>query len=122
MITVYVSFKCLSATPCVDTKCVGNVTSDPKESLTNVLKSMADLDSDTLAEVTRLLQPNYTAKKVVFVTAASTNHFLESQALIKNLHENVFPLLTNYSFVYYDLGLTTEQRSKVSSVTGSLLK
>ncbi|XP_046339776.2 uncharacterized protein LOC124120914 [Haliotis rufescens] len=102
-----------TSTPCEDTKCVGNVTSDPKESLTNVLKSMADLDSDTLAEVTRLLQPSNTAKKVVFVTAASTNHFLESQALIKNLHENVFPLLTNYSFVYYDLGLTTEQRSKV---------
>ncbi|XP_046565825.1 uncharacterized protein LOC124274501 [Haliotis rubra] len=102
-----------TSTPCVDTNCIGNVITDPKESLSSVLNSMAHLDRDTLSEVTRLLKPNYTAKKVVFVTAASTNHFFESQAMIKNLHERVFPLLTNYSFVYYDLGLTTEQRSQV---------
>ncbi|XP_055861191.1 uncharacterized protein LOC106074391 [Biomphalaria glabrata] len=48
---------------------------------------------------------------VIIVTAASSNHFLETQALLKNIHANVFPYLRNYSLIFYDIGLTTSERS-----------
>ena len=49
-----------------------------------------------------------------FLTAASDNHFLESQGLLKDLFQKVFPFLTNntrftFRLVYYDLGLTQSQ-------------
>ncbi|CAL1529192.1 unnamed protein product [Lymnaea stagnalis] len=54
------------------------------------------------------------AYDVIFVTAASSNHYLESQALLKNLHENVFPHMTkNFTLVFYNLGLTDRERALV---------
>jgi len=47
---------------------------------------------------------------MVIVHAISANHFEESQALLNNLHKKVFPLLSNFKLVVYDLGLTKEQR------------
>ena len=48
---------------------------------------------------------------LIFLSAASNNHYLESQALLQNLHTNVFPFLKNFTFLFYDLGLTSEQRA-----------
>lgn len=48
---------------------------------------------------------------IILLTAASSNHFLESQALLKNLHENVYPFLKNFTLVFYNLGLTKQERA-----------
>ncbi|XP_046565429.1 uncharacterized protein LOC124274156 [Haliotis rubra] len=47
--------------------------------------------------------------KYVFLTAASANHFSESQAMIESLSNNILPSLKNYSFYYYDMGLKKNQ-------------
>jgi hypothetical protein len=48
---------------------------------------------------------------IILLTAASSNHFLESQALLKNVHENVYPYLKNFTLIYYNLGLTEKERT-----------
>ena len=53
-------------------------------------------------------------KKYIFIMACSSNHFDESQTAIRQLHEVVFPHLSNYSFIYYDMGLLESQRQLVS--------
>ncbi|GFR61749.1 hypothetical protein ElyMa_003564900 [Elysia marginata] len=50
---------------------------------------------------------------VILLTTASSNHFLESQALLQNLHQNVFPVLKNFTLLFYDIGLTAEERSQM---------
>ena len=61
-------------------------------------------------------QPDYV--DLVFITAASANHFDESQGLVRDLQELVFPQLRlekqfSFHFYYYDLGLTDSQRQRV---------
>ena len=50
---------------------------------------------------------------VILLTTASSNHFLESQALLQNLHQNVFPALKNFTLLFYDLGLTPDERKQM---------
>ncbi|GFR61760.1 hypothetical protein ElyMa_003565300 [Elysia marginata] len=50
---------------------------------------------------------------VILLTTASSNHFLESQALLQNLHQNVFPVLKNFTLLFYDLGLTPAERKEM---------
>ncbi|KAK3607186.1 hypothetical protein CHS0354_007101 [Potamilus streckersoni] len=49
----------------------------------------------------------------VFVTAASSNHFLEVQAQIKNLHNIVYPNYINLKFIFYDIGLSETEKEMV---------
>ena len=53
---------------------------------------------------------------LIVVSAVSSNHYLESQALLYNLHHNLFPHLSNFTFVYYNLGLTPAQRRYLASI------
>ena len=53
---------------------------------------------------------NITVNKYVFLTACSSNHFLESLDCIGSIQKH-FP---GYSIVYYDLGLSESQAQKVS--------
>lgn len=45
----------------------------------------------------------------VIVTAASSNHYRESQALFKSIHKTLMPLYEKVKIIFYDLGLTTSQ-------------
>ncbi|RUS75019.1 hypothetical protein EGW08_017200, partial [Elysia chlorotica] len=51
---------------------------------------------------------------VIIVSASSSNHYDEMQAMIHSLHTVVYPVMAeqkrNFSVVIYDLGLTAEQR------------
>ncbi|XP_059154464.1 uncharacterized protein LOC131939952 [Physella acuta] len=47
---------------------------------------------------------------VIIVSAVSSNHFKESQALLNSLHTGVFPLLTDYLLVVFDIGLSVEEK------------
>ncbi|KAL3883555.1 hypothetical protein ACJMK2_029808 [Sinanodonta woodiana] len=49
----------------------------------------------------------------VIVTAASSNHFLEVQALMQNLHSVVFPKYKNVKFIFYDIGLSKNETEMV---------
>ncbi|XP_041378638.1 uncharacterized protein LOC121390780 isoform X2 [Gigantopelta aegis] len=100
-------------TACVDTAC--NSTLPPATSdvnFWNVFKPLTRV-KDVTGRLSEALGPYRSASKVIFVTAASSNHFKESQALMKNLHQTVFPRLKNYTFYFYDLGLTSKQRQQV---------
>ncbi|XP_059152074.1 uncharacterized protein LOC131938177 [Physella acuta] len=50
---------------------------------------------------------------VIIVTALSSNHFKESQAFLKSLHAEVFPLLSNFHLVMFDIGLSTEENTQL---------
>lgn len=88
----------------------------PEETLKSVMSTMSNLNDEHLSFLTGLFPDPPTHKRTMFVTAASSNHFGESQGLIRNLHQNVFPLINNYTFVYYDLGLLSWQRKQVNSL------
>ncbi|KAL3883556.1 hypothetical protein ACJMK2_029809 [Sinanodonta woodiana] len=49
----------------------------------------------------------------VIVTAASSNHFLEVQALMQNVHSVVFPKYKNVKFIFYDIGLSVNETEMV---------
>ena len=71
-----------------------------------------------MAEVTR----NVTPHKYLLVSAVSANHYGEMQALMLNVHEELFPRLSNFTFVLFDLGLTSLQRNLVNLGAVSLLE
>ncbi|XP_041377247.1 uncharacterized protein LOC121389664 [Gigantopelta aegis] len=99
--------------PCLDTAC--NLTLSPASSDANfqsVFKPLTRV-KDVSGRLSEALGPYRSASEVTFVTGASSNHFKESQALMKNLHKTVFPHLKNYTFYFYDLGLTSEERQQV---------
>ncbi|XP_025112270.1 uncharacterized protein LOC112575004 [Pomacea canaliculata] len=94
--------------PCVDPAC--NTTFlPPRARLQRLVSTQYNVSSRHL-EVLRSLGARVSPADLVFLTAASENHFDESQGVIRDLHLKVFPWLssnTNYSynFIYYDLGL-----------------
>ncbi|KAK6976517.1 hypothetical protein BgiMline_022950, partial [Biomphalaria glabrata] len=48
---------------------------------------------------------------VIILSASSENHYDEMQAMFQNLHTVVYPNMTNFTMVLFDIGLTKEQRS-----------
>ncbi|XP_046336559.2 uncharacterized protein LOC124118485 [Haliotis rufescens] len=98
---------------CVESSCPRPRPTTPEDNLRSVLSTMSDLNHKHLSLMLGLFPEPPTGKRVMFATAASDNHFNESQGLIQNLHQNVFPLISNYTFVYYDLGLLPWQRKKL---------
>ncbi|KAK3740180.1 hypothetical protein RRG08_054204 [Elysia crispata] len=50
---------------------------------------------------------------VILLTAASSNYYSNSQALLQNLHKHVFPVLKNFTLLFYDIGLTPDERSQM---------
>lgn len=57
-----------------------------------------------------------TVKKFAFVTAASNNHFMESQGVIERI-QKYYP---ERDIIYFDLGLSNSSRDKVSLAVGNL--
>ena len=78
----------------------------------NVSKELLrNLDLDD-AGIRKLSEKRVTkSNEPVFLHAASANHFGESQALFKNIHQKVMPKYKNIKLVFYDIGLKPEQLS-----------
>ncbi|KAH9500855.1 hypothetical protein Btru_073165 [Bulinus truncatus] len=93
-----------SAVPCNDTKCQTSLSHDLNISISSLLTSI-DYYKGTFVDPLDDLTSNLPRSRLTIVTAASSNHFLEVQGLIKSLHENVFQKMSNISFYIYDLGL-----------------
>ncbi|RUS77867.1 hypothetical protein EGW08_014380 [Elysia chlorotica] len=47
---------------------------------------------------------------IIFLSAASDNHYVEAQALLHSLHTKVFPHFSDFAFLFYDLGLSPQKR------------
>ncbi|XP_067650031.1 uncharacterized protein [Haliotis asinina] len=94
---------------CVDEKCFSPAAT-PEQNLRNLLFSMRNTDSEDFARLFDLFGARMTGKRIMFLSAASSDHFSENQGLVKNLHYHVFPYVKNYTFVFYDLGLRDYER------------
>ena len=46
----------------------------------------------------------------LILSAVSSNHFLESQDMLRNFHVMVYPFFKNFSLIVYDIGLMPEER------------
>ncbi|XP_046347633.2 uncharacterized protein LOC124128294 [Haliotis rufescens] len=94
---------------CVDRKCSSPVAT-PEQNLHGLLFSMRNTDPEVFALLFDLFGARKTGKRVLFLSAASSDHFSENQGLVENLHNHVFPYVNNYTFVFYDLGLSDNER------------
>ncbi|CAL1541912.1 unnamed protein product [Lymnaea stagnalis] len=50
---------------------------------------------------------------IIYVTGFSSNHYTEGQTLLRHLHETLFPLFKNFTFIVYDLGLKEDEVRQV---------
>ncbi|XP_046550651.1 uncharacterized protein LOC124260390 [Haliotis rubra] len=103
------------STLCTDPDCRQDIPEQPVVRLKNVLNSMRSEDLKTVKRINQLkeLQVQHTRKQILFLTGSSSNHFMESQAMLKNFHETIPAVFSNYSLRYYDLGLTQAERAQV---------
>jgi hypothetical protein len=99
---------------CHDTNCSRQVPASPTERVRWLLGPKHQLTSQQASSFDSLAR-GVPSKKYIFVTAASSNHYEESQALVLNLRHNLLPKLrnTSFTFLYYDLGLSALQRRRV---------
>ncbi|XP_076434918.1 uncharacterized protein LOC143274848 [Babylonia areolata] len=105
--------KTTGATSCYDTACPGHFSPSLRERLQQVLSVRAPIPARYLEALASAARP-VTPHKYIFVTGTSSNHYQEMQALLNSSFESLFPRMKgeNYTFVVYNLGLTTEQRKK----------
>ncbi|KAK7483741.1 hypothetical protein BaRGS_00025062 [Batillaria attramentaria] len=61
-----------------------------------------------MAESARTVAPH----KYIFVTAVNSEYYFKLQHLVYSATLNVFPHLSNYTFIVYDLGLDKTKREK----------
>ncbi|XP_076461069.1 uncharacterized protein LOC143293743 [Babylonia areolata] len=104
---------------CVDTSCPHRFPSSVKARVRQLLAPRFRLTPEQLDMVSELAK-GVVPKKYIFVTAASSNHYNESQALVFNLKHFVFNKLPkdSYSFLYFDLGLKPVERRRVEKNCG----
>ena len=83
-----------------------NIIMHYKFNVSEQLLQSLDLDS---VGITKLSQLKVESAVPVVVTAASANHFLESQSLIRDIHTKLMPKYNDLKLVYYDIGLKPSQ-------------
>ncbi|XP_046572010.1 uncharacterized protein LOC124280162 isoform X5 [Haliotis rubra] len=81
---------------------------DSQENIRNILTPVTKLKEGALQRIKGVFNIQE-RRKYAFVTAASADHFDESQEMIMTLDKYIFPYLSNYSFYYYDMGLNKSQ-------------
>ena len=68
--------------------------------------------------LTDMIVPNTTCDIPVIGTAASSNHFTESLLMLEHLQRKLFRRYETLRVYYYDLGLLSWQRNRVSDSLG----
>ncbi|XP_071094957.1 uncharacterized protein [Haliotis cracherodii] len=101
------------SSPCNDTNCSQRPHQGYQERLHSVMHPTESVNITQRGHIMEMMKVKPSGKRVLIVTGSSSDHFLESQGLIQSLHQNVFPELDNYTFVYYDLGLDPKQREQL---------
>ncbi|GFR96427.1 hypothetical protein ElyMa_006297700 [Elysia marginata] len=74
-----------------------------------VLSPQFQLNDDQLRNILRVVR-DVPETDIIIATASSSNHFKEMQAMFKALHSTVYPKLTNFTVVVFDIGLKKRQR------------
>ncbi|XP_046550841.1 uncharacterized protein LOC124260561 isoform X2 [Haliotis rubra] len=82
---------------------------DSMDNIKSILTPLTKIKDGALEMLKDMFGAPSVKVKYVFLTAASANHFTESQAMIETLSNNILPSLKNYSFYYYDMGLKKNQ-------------
>lgn len=91
---------------------LGNVIHSPLARKEDEQK-LHDVVSGVYPRVVKYILP-YNGKvgqRPVFITAFDKSHYNEGKGIVKMFHEKMHPL--NYTFVFYDMGLTIQQASTV---------
>ena len=61
---------------------------------------------DRYIDILNYMRKQITTKQdLIIVHALSSNHFNETQYMLKDLHSTAFPVLKNFTLIIYDLGL-----------------
>ncbi|XP_071108926.1 uncharacterized protein [Haliotis cracherodii] len=95
---------------------------DSQENIRNILTPVTKLQEGALGRIKDVFNIQE-RRKYAFVTAASADHFDESQEMIMTLDKYIFPHLRTYSFYYYDMGLNRSQvKLDVCTTNGVSLK
>ncbi|XP_070180536.1 uncharacterized protein [Littorina saxatilis] len=94
---------------CFDSTCNAKFASSPRDRMRQILATRLQIPAHYMHAMTSSTR-NIASHKYAFVTAGSSNHYYEMQGLIQSLHQHVFPHLSNFTFVLYDLGLTPFER------------
>ncbi|XP_041353474.1 uncharacterized protein LOC121371555 isoform X2 [Gigantopelta aegis] len=100
------SLKDDAQTPCIDNTC--NVFFSTPEENWKKMENYPSLKYDEyLAKMKDLVSAvaSGSEKKIVMVTAATSEYFYRSQGLLQELHEKVLRYYNNVFLIYYDLGL-----------------
>ncbi|CAG5116263.1 unnamed protein product, partial [Candidula unifasciata] len=98
---------------CVHQNCtqLSNNITERVQSLFSTKTALTKVQDDLLRSVGAQIPEN----DVILLTAVSSNHYDEMQAMLHSLHSVVFPELMkteNFSLVLWDIGLTSDQRQK----------
>lgn len=104
----------------MDTSCPRNFSASTKVRIRELMSPPFQLTSKQHRAIAAIAD-GVPERKFLFVTAASSNHYKEFQALVYNLKNFVFNHLhpSSYAFIYFDIGLSTGQRSRVRSCVSS---
>ncbi|CAL1535431.1 unnamed protein product [Lymnaea stagnalis] len=98
---------------CVDPNCSNQLSNDVTARVESLLGSPKTSLTDQQNELIRSLGQQIPESDVILITAASSNHYDESQALLHNLHQTIYPKLKNFTMVMWDIGLTAKQRQNM---------
>ena len=99
---------------CIDTSCPRHFSSSPETRIRQLLTPRLQPTAQQRDSISAIAK-DVDRKKYIFVTAASSNHYNESQALVYSLRKFIFNKLhpDSYSFYYFDLGLKPVERRRV---------
>ena len=98
-------------------KCLRHdISEDPRERLKEILTSVNSSVHNKYFKIMERMRQQVNGGKsseIIIASALSSNHFKEANAMFKNFHETAFRVLTNFTLVVYDLGLTEIQRNQI---------
>ena len=98
-----------------------NITKNLKTRVRNLMNNPNTAIPDEFTGVLQDMRASVTSdvtshSELMVLTAASDNHYTELLGLLKNWNQRIFPLLSNFTMVVYDLGLTDVQKSKLKDI------
>lgn len=104
--------KCENIATACTRNCTRPLSNDPLERLNDVITSPKLTLSQQQRDAILSLAESIPESDVIFLSASSSNHYNEMQAMFHNLHTVVYPLMPNVTVVLFDIGLTAEERKK----------
>ncbi|XP_055893299.1 uncharacterized protein LOC106076738 isoform X2 [Biomphalaria glabrata] len=96
--------------PCKYDNCSSEISNNVEERIWDILSPRFRL-SKQQTSIIKVFSQSIPSSDTILLSAASSNHFNEFQAMVQNLHTVVYPVLSNVTYVFLDLGLTIKQRN-----------